>query len=77
MKDNKIKFARKCSKCNKVFNEGFCINGGDEYYCSEKCLHTKYTKKEWEGMYEDGGDSYWTIWEESDFQYYENGDEIK
>ena len=43
--------------------EGYCINGGEEYYCSEPCLNTKYTTEYFEEMYNGGdGDCYWTEW---------------
>lgn len=45
-------------------SKGYCINGGEEYFCSDKCLRKKYTKKQWNAMYEDGGDSYWTEWDD-------------
>lgn len=52
-----------CSECGKVHDEGFCVNGGDEYYCSEECLHKHYSKEEWEEMYEeDEYNNYWTQW---------------
>ena len=52
---------RKCSHCGQPMSEGYAIDGGDEYYCSEKCLHTKYTPEQYKEMYADGeGDSYWT-----------------
>ncbi len=72
---SKQKYARKCSKCGKVFNEGFI--DGEEYYCSEKCL--PYTKKEWKALYSEYPDyCYWTVWEdEEDFQYYEDGTEVE
>lgn len=54
---------RRCDACNVEMDEGYCIDQGSEYYCSDECLHTKYTPKEWEEMYTDGGDSYWTQWE--------------
>jgi hypothetical protein len=54
---------KKCDACGKIMGEGYVIGGGEEYFCSEKCLHTKYTKKEWEEMYTDGGDNYWTQWD--------------
>lgn len=45
--------------------EGFVIHDGDEYFCSEKCLHTKYTPEEYDEMYDDGeGDSYYTEFED-------------
>lgn len=56
---------RSCSHCGKEMSEGYCINGGEEYYCSEECLHTKMTQEEYLELYDDGnGDSYWTTWED-------------
>jgi hypothetical protein len=68
------KYARKCDKCGEGMNEGFCIYEGEEYYCSDECLHSVYSKSVWEGMYdaEDIGNSpsYWTEWEDiEDYQY--------
>ena len=54
---------RICSECGKVMYEGFCIDNGAEYYCSEYCLHKNLTEEEYEELYDDGrGDSYWTSW---------------
>jgi hypothetical protein len=71
---NGVKYARKCDKCGKGMNEGYCIGGGEEYYCNPECLHQVYTTQEWEEMYEtednDNSDNYWTEWEtEEDYQY--------
>jgi late competence protein required for DNA uptake (superfamily II DNA/RNA helicase) len=69
------KYARKCDKCGQGMNEGFCIYEGQEYYCSDECLHSVYSEQEWSEMYnaEDIGSSssYWTQWEEleEDYQY--------
>jgi hypothetical protein len=68
------KYARKCDKCGQGMNEGFCIYEGEEYYCSDECLHSVYSKSVWEGMFdaEDIGNSpsYWTQWEDiEDYQY--------
>lgn len=73
------KFARKCDDCGKVFNEGYCIEGGEEYYCSDKCLHDHYTPSQFSKLYNNGeGDSYWTVWEDEDnMQYYEDGTEVE
>lgn len=77
MESKKTKFARKCSECNNVFNEGYCLGDGEEYYCSENCLHKHYTKKEFKVLY-DEGQGYWTAWEDKDdFQYYEDGTEVE
>lgn len=53
---------RVCSECKSVMLDGYCVNGGCEYYCSDECLHKNYTDEEWEAMYEEGGDSYWSTW---------------
>jgi len=54
---------RICSECNKGMREGYVIDGGAEYYCTDECLHKHYTEEEWEDMYDDGNsDSYWTEW---------------
>lgn len=56
---------RKCSECGKTMSEGYCIDNGLEYYCSDDCLHKHYTDEEYKEMYDDGnGDSYWTEWED-------------
>ena len=71
---NGIKYARKCSKCNVGMNEGFIIGNGDEYYCTDNCLHQVYTKEEWDLMVDDDDDcdgfNYWTEWEcDEDYEY--------
>ena len=58
-----------CDECKTPMNEGFCLFGGERYYCTEECLHKHYTKEEWDELYEDGGDSYWTEWEQDDANY--------
>jgi hypothetical protein len=68
------KYARKCDKCGQGMNEGYCIYEGEEYYCSDECLHSVYSKSVWEGMYNaediDNSPSYWTQWEDKeDYQY--------
>lgn len=54
---------RHCDECGKEMWDGFCIDSGMEYYCSEECLHKHYTDEEWDEMYDNGNsDSYWTDW---------------
>lgn len=53
---------RQCDNCKAIMDKGYLINGGDEYYCSDYCLHKHYTKEEWKEMYSDDGDSYYTDW---------------
>ena len=64
------KYARECNACGKGMNEGYCIEGGMEYYCSDACLHTEITHEEYMELYADGeGDSYWTTWYEDPDEY--------
>lgn len=56
-------FTRRCSECGALMFEGFCVDNGWEYYCSDECLHKHFTEEEWDEMCCDGeGDSYWTQW---------------
>lgn len=72
----KKQFARECTACGKGMNEGYCIEGGIEYYCSDECLHTEVTPAEWDELYADGeGDSYYTDWSE-DPDNFEDEDEV-
>lgn len=72
----KKKFARECNACGKGMNEGYCVESGIEYYCSDECLHTEITPEEWLELYNDGeGDSYWTDWSEDPDEYLEDEDE--
>jgi len=58
---------RICSECGKEMSEGYCIDNGYEYFCSDECLHKHYNETEWLQMYNNGeSDSYWTIWEDED-----------
>lgn len=55
--------ARICDACKEKMLEGFVINSGEDYYCCDECLLTKYTHEEYMGLYDEGeGDSYWTDW---------------
>lgn len=57
---------RVCSNpdCKKIMVEGYLIEGGVEYYCSNECLHTEITQEEFNKLYNDGeGESYYTEWD--------------
>lgn len=54
---------RRCSACGKLMREGYCINAGAYYYCSDDCLHTQFTEEEWAEEYENNDQSYYTEWE--------------
>ena len=62
-------YPRKCDECGKGFIEGYCIDGGSEYFCNEECLHYNYSETQWHLMYSDDGDSYWTEWDDEDIRY--------
>lgn len=58
-----LEHIRVCSECGKPMYEGYCIEDGAEYYCSEECLHKHLTEEEYEKLYDEGrGNSYWTSW---------------
>jgi len=42
---------RVCDECGKLMVEGYCIAGGEEYFCSDECLHKNYTPDEWLAIY--------------------------
>lgn len=69
----------KCTCCGNGMNVGYCVRGGEQYFCSDECLHKNYTKEEWNEMYFDGGDSYWTEWYDSEHANYKlvNGELIE
>ena len=58
-----LEHIRVCSECGKPMNEGYCIEDGAEYYCSDECLHANMTDKQFEKLYDEGrGSSYYTSW---------------
>ena len=36
IKENSIRYARICDKCGNGMNEGYVVEGGQEYYCTPK-----------------------------------------
>jgi hypothetical protein len=55
---------RICSECEDIMSEGYCIEDGSAYYCSDDCLERNMTKEEYLESYADGeGSSYYTAWE--------------
>ena len=57
---------RTCSHCGMFpMMEGYCIEQGCEYYCSDECLHANMSQEDYEQLYDNGnGDSFWTEWED-------------
>ncbi len=37
---------RICDECGKIMVEGYCIDGGNEHFCSPTCLNVNYTHEE-------------------------------
>lgn len=54
---------RRCTVCGNLMNEGYCVDMGAAYYCSDECLHTEFTEEEWENECNENDQSYWTQWE--------------
>ena len=58
-----LEHTRCCSECGSPMYEGYCIENGAEYYCSDECLHKHLTEEEYNALYDEGrGDSYYTSW---------------
>lgn len=54
---------RVCTSCLKIMIEGYVIDGGMDYYCSDKCLEYDMTLEEFEQAYGDGDtETYYTEW---------------
>lgn len=45
---------RCCSVCGRAMTEGYCIENGVSYYCSDECMHTEMTDEEYLELYDDG-----------------------
>lgn len=54
---------RKCTVCGESILEGYCIHDGEEYFCSDDCLHAYYSEEEYEELCE-LDEAYWTTWYE-------------
>jgi hypothetical protein len=51
-------------------NVGYCLFGGEQYFCSDKCLHKHVDAEEWNRLNDTDIDCYWTEWEcEEDANY--------
>ena len=59
---NTDKTCRRCEECGKFMREGYCVDAGDAYYCSDDCLHMNYTEKEWAEECANNEQSYYTSW---------------
>lgn len=62
--ENEMSEKRVCDICGKEMNSGFYNEDTFEYFCSEECLHKKYTEEEYNKLYNNGnGNFYYTEWE--------------
>lgn len=53
---------RICEECDKVMNEGYCIDGGLSYYCSDECLNKNISHETYMELHAIDG-AYWTKWD--------------
>ena len=54
---------RICSHCGEEMIEGYCINGGEEYFCNDECLKATHTEEEIEKLdINKNAISIWTTW---------------
>lgn len=51
---------RICSECGNIMRDGYCVNAGDRYYCSDECLGKHFTPHEWLQECEENDQSYYT-----------------
>lgn len=54
---------RKCTNCGKEMDNGYCIDNGLEYYCSDECLHAFYSPCDYLQLCKEDL-AYWTEWED-------------
>lgn len=54
---------RVCTSCLSLMVEGYVIDGGVDYYCTDKCLEIDMTLEEFNEAYGDGEtETYFTEW---------------
>jgi hypothetical protein len=65
---------RKCSECGKGMEQGYVVDDGHQYFCSDECLHKHYTEEQVSKMFNNAtignvndpdydleyGQAYWT-----------------
>ena len=52
---------RVCTACGELMQEGYCIDDGAEYFCSDDCLNSYYSEEEYLELCEQDS-AYWTTW---------------
>lgn len=57
---------RKCDFCgNENLIEGYVIDDGSTYFCSDICLHNRISEKDYLEMYDEGL-AYWTQFDQEE-----------
>lgn len=54
---------KECSTCGEEMVSGYVIDDGEEYYCSDDCLHGVYSEEEYDELCREDR-AYWTAWSE-------------
>lgn len=52
---------RICSHCGKVMIDGYLVDEGAAYYCSDECLYSNMTEEEYLELYEEDV-AFYTEW---------------
>lgn len=53
---------RRCTCCGRLMRNGYCLDMGRAYYCSDTCLHDDFTEEEWLAECDANDQSYYTEW---------------
>ena len=56
-----VEEVRRCAVCGCKVISGYCIDDGEEYFCSDDCLHGFYSPEEYEELCAEDR-AYWTDW---------------
>ena len=59
---NTERACRRCTQCGSLMREGYCVDMGAAYYCSDECLHSEFTDEEWAEECNNNEQSYYTEW---------------
>ncbi len=62
-----LETCRVCSHCGQLMREGYCVDDGGDYYCSDECLKAHCGEEEAKELLSTSGEDdarmYWTAWE--------------
>lgn len=61
-KNSEYEPERICNECGAIVYAGYCIGDGDEYYCSDECLHAWYSEEEYDELRQEDY-AYYSEWE--------------